>query len=182
MIDIEWWQNMGMDCTGGGGNRKGRTGNGGRTRNGQNKEWHTTIAALIYKIKPNPESLNFKLGLKFKYRGLMVQLQSSGKCIVARVGLCHCLFRLQVIFLLLESTSCSQTFPFSVFFCENRFSENCPNQRECRMCRIVTTRGIRRFLNRKLSKTYKFTCHSSHESYSSHSPSSLNNNKTNIYI
>jgi hypothetical protein len=35
MIDIEWWQNMGMDCARGGGNRKGRTGNGGRTRNGR---------------------------------------------------------------------------------------------------------------------------------------------------
>jgi hypothetical protein len=33
MIDIEWWQNMGMDCARGGGNRKGRT------RNGQNREW-----------------------------------------------------------------------------------------------------------------------------------------------
>jgi hypothetical protein len=32
MIDIEWWQNKGMDCAGGGGNRKGRT------RNGQNRE------------------------------------------------------------------------------------------------------------------------------------------------
>jgi hypothetical protein len=40
MIDIEWWQNMGMDCARGGGNRKGRTWNG-RTRNG------TTIEALI---------------------------------------------------------------------------------------------------------------------------------------
>jgi hypothetical protein len=25
MIDIEWWQNMGMDCARGGGNQKGRT-------------------------------------------------------------------------------------------------------------------------------------------------------------
>jgi hypothetical protein len=41
MIDIEWWQNMGMDCARGGGNRKDRT------RNGQNAEWLTTIAALI---------------------------------------------------------------------------------------------------------------------------------------
>jgi hypothetical protein len=32
IIDIEWWQNMGMDCARGGGNQKGRTGNG-RTRN-----------------------------------------------------------------------------------------------------------------------------------------------------
>jgi hypothetical protein len=32
MIDIEWWQNMGMDCARGGGNQKGRTGNG-RMRN-----------------------------------------------------------------------------------------------------------------------------------------------------
>jgi hypothetical protein len=32
---------MGMDCVRGGGNRKGRT------RNGQNAEWSTTIAALI---------------------------------------------------------------------------------------------------------------------------------------
>jgi hypothetical protein len=32
MIDIEWWQNMGMDCVQGGGNRKGRTEND-RTRN-----------------------------------------------------------------------------------------------------------------------------------------------------
>jgi hypothetical protein len=38
---------MGMDCTRGGGNRKGGTGNGGRTRNGQDMEWQTTIAALI---------------------------------------------------------------------------------------------------------------------------------------
>jgi hypothetical protein len=30
-IYIEWWQNMGMDCARGGGN-------GGRTRNGQNRE------------------------------------------------------------------------------------------------------------------------------------------------
>jgi hypothetical protein len=27
MIDIEWWQNMRMNCTRGGGNRKGRTRN-----------------------------------------------------------------------------------------------------------------------------------------------------------
>jgi hypothetical protein len=32
MIDIEWWQNMGIDCAQGGGNRKDRTGNC-RTRN-----------------------------------------------------------------------------------------------------------------------------------------------------
>jgi hypothetical protein len=38
MIDIEWWQNMGMDYARGGENQKGRTrnencrtGNGGRT-------------------------------------------------------------------------------------------------------------------------------------------------------
>ena len=31
---IEWWQNMGMDCARGGGNRKGRTGND-RTPNGR---------------------------------------------------------------------------------------------------------------------------------------------------
>jgi hypothetical protein len=37
MIDIEWWQNMGMDCARGGGNRKGRT------RNGQNREWQTNM-------------------------------------------------------------------------------------------------------------------------------------------
>jgi hypothetical protein len=41
MIDIEWWQNMGMDCARGEGNQKGRT------RNGQNAKWPTTIAALI---------------------------------------------------------------------------------------------------------------------------------------
>jgi hypothetical protein len=40
MIDIEWWQNMEMDCVRGGGNQKGRTWNGncrtenaGRTQN-----------------------------------------------------------------------------------------------------------------------------------------------------
>lgn len=33
--DIEWWQNMRMDCTRGGGNRKGRIENGGRIRNGR---------------------------------------------------------------------------------------------------------------------------------------------------
>jgi hypothetical protein len=38
MIDIELWQNIGMDYARGGENRKGRTGNGGRTRNGQNRE------------------------------------------------------------------------------------------------------------------------------------------------
>jgi hypothetical protein len=32
MIDIEWWQNIGIDYARGGGNRKGRT------RNGQNRE------------------------------------------------------------------------------------------------------------------------------------------------
>jgi hypothetical protein len=37
MIDIEWWENMGMDCARGGGNRKGRT------RNGQNREWQTNM-------------------------------------------------------------------------------------------------------------------------------------------
>jgi hypothetical protein len=47
IIDIEWWWNMRMDCAQGGENRKGGTGNGGRTRNGQNREWQTTIAALI---------------------------------------------------------------------------------------------------------------------------------------
>jgi hypothetical protein len=41
MIDIKWWQNMGMDCARGGGNRKVKT------RNGQNVEWPTTIAVLI---------------------------------------------------------------------------------------------------------------------------------------
>jgi hypothetical protein len=40
MIDIEWWQNMGMDYVRGGGNQKGRTGmvaehGMGRTRNGR---------------------------------------------------------------------------------------------------------------------------------------------------
>jgi hypothetical protein len=42
IIDIEWWQNMGMDCSRGGGNRKCRTRHenyrtrmhGGRTWNG----------------------------------------------------------------------------------------------------------------------------------------------------
>jgi hypothetical protein len=33
--------NIGMDCARGGGNRKGRT------QNGQNAEWPTTIAVLI---------------------------------------------------------------------------------------------------------------------------------------
>jgi hypothetical protein len=33
--------NIGMDCARGGGNRKGRT------RNGQNAEWPTTVAVLI---------------------------------------------------------------------------------------------------------------------------------------
>jgi hypothetical protein len=46
MIDIEWWQNMGMDCARGVGNRKGRTRNGQNTE-WQNVEWPTTIAALI---------------------------------------------------------------------------------------------------------------------------------------
>jgi hypothetical protein len=52
---IEWWQNMGMDCAreegiGKGEHRMGSAGGGnrkGRTRNGQNAEWPTTIAVLI---------------------------------------------------------------------------------------------------------------------------------------
>jgi hypothetical protein len=47
MIDIEWWQNMGMDCARGGGNRKGKTRNEQNTEWWQNTEWQTTIAALI---------------------------------------------------------------------------------------------------------------------------------------
>jgi hypothetical protein len=57
MIDIEWWQNMRMDCTRGGGKQKDRTENGGlcvgrreserQNREWQNAEWPTTIAVLI---------------------------------------------------------------------------------------------------------------------------------------
>jgi hypothetical protein len=58
MIDIEWWQNMGMDCARRGGNRKGKTmheicktGNGGRTRNDRlllhSRDF---ISRFIYKV------------------------------------------------------------------------------------------------------------------------------------
>jgi hypothetical protein len=72
---------MGMDCARGGENQKDRTGNGGRTRNGQrgenqkdrtgwqNRKWQTTIAALM--------SSRYIYSLSIKSPGLYITVESS---------------------------------------------------------------------------------------------------------
>jgi hypothetical protein len=47
MIDIEWWQNMEMNCARGGGNRKDRTRNGNcRTQNDSSRDYNLLPESL----------------------------------------------------------------------------------------------------------------------------------------
>jgi hypothetical protein len=59
MIDIEWWQGRRES------ERQNR--NGGRTRNGQNREWPTTIAALISNRDFLPTTINFFIQLTISF-------------------------------------------------------------------------------------------------------------------